>query len=180
MRRPPNTKADLLRAMAGHVLTHGLNAASLRPLAHAAQTSDRMLIYHFGSKEALIAELLQYLAEDLATRLSCTLPPGRAISCRACVSDIVALMRRPPLADYMKLWHDIVSAAGQGSASHRQIGEAMIAGFLDWLEQRLPEGVAEPRAIAGLALTMIEGVMVMDAVGQGDVADQALLRLFPA
>ena len=180
MRRAPNTKADLLPAMAGHVLKYGLNAASLRPLARAAQTSDRMLIYHFGSKEALMVDLLQYLAADLAVRLSNALPPGRATSCHACVSEIVALLRRPPLADFMKLWHDSVSTAGQGSAGHRQIGQAMIGGFLEWLEERLPEGLADPRAIAGLALTMIEGVMVMDAVGQTDVADRALLRLFPA
>jgi AcrR family transcriptional regulator len=51
-------KADLLAAMAAHVRLMGLAGASLRPLAKAAGTSDRMLIYHFGTKAALLTALL--------------------------------------------------------------------------------------------------------------------------
>lgn len=51
------SKQTLLPKLAAHVLRHGLGSASLRPLAKAAGTSDRMLIYHFGSKDALVAAL---------------------------------------------------------------------------------------------------------------------------
>ena len=37
---------------------NGLASMALRPLAEAIGTSARMLIYHFGSKEALISEIL--------------------------------------------------------------------------------------------------------------------------
>ena len=53
-KKPPMTKDSLLPLLTAHVLAHGLGGASLRPLAKAAGTSDRMLIYHFGTKEALI------------------------------------------------------------------------------------------------------------------------------
>jgi len=55
-KKPPMTRDSLLPLLAAHVLTHGLGQASLRPLARAAGTSDRMLLYHFGSKEALMAD----------------------------------------------------------------------------------------------------------------------------
>jgi AcrR family transcriptional regulator len=44
--------------MADYVLAHGLADTSLRPLAAALDTSARMLLYHFGSKEQLVTDAL--------------------------------------------------------------------------------------------------------------------------
>lgn len=182
MPKSQDIKSRLLRRMAQHVLAHGLSAASLRPLAAAAQTSDRMLIYHFGSKDRLMAELLQYLALQLSEKLDAALPTRRAQSNSACIREIVGLLRREPFRRYMRLWLDIVSAAGQGSATHEAIGRGMIEGYLQWLEKRLPQGQHDPIGAIALLLTLIEGVIVMDAVGQSRVADaaiEALARIRP-
>ncbi len=48
---------------------HGLVGLSLRPLAAAIGTSDRMLIYHLGSKEQLIIEILRCSAARSAHEL---------------------------------------------------------------------------------------------------------------
>jgi AcrR family transcriptional regulator len=45
----------LLDRLADYVLAHGLTASSLRPLARAAGTSDRMLLYYFADKDAVMA-----------------------------------------------------------------------------------------------------------------------------
>lgn len=60
MTRPPDPerRAALLAAATEHVLTHGMASLSLRPLALALATSPRMLLYHFGSKEQLVSEIL--------------------------------------------------------------------------------------------------------------------------
>jgi AcrR family transcriptional regulator len=179
MAKPPLTKNDLLRAMAAHVLENGLNTASLRPMAEAAGTSDRMLIYHFRTKEDLISELLLFLAADLSGKLDQGLPEQRAQTCRDCITDIVALLRRTPYSAYMRLWLDIVSAAGQGSKMHAQVGHAMIGGYLDWLARRLPSDTENITATAELMLTLIEGVIIMDAVGHSAIADRAIDSLFP-
>lgn len=49
---------DLTEAATDYVLEHGLIGLSLRPLAAELGTSDRMLIYHFGSKDELVAAVL--------------------------------------------------------------------------------------------------------------------------
>ena len=61
-RKPKMSKETLLPLLAAHVIEHGLGGASLRPLAKAAGTSDRMLIYHFGDKETLVRDLLEYIS----------------------------------------------------------------------------------------------------------------------
>lgn len=58
-------KQELLDATIGYLLEHGLADLSLRPLAAATGTSARLLIYHFGSKERLLAEVLDVLQSRL-------------------------------------------------------------------------------------------------------------------
>src|SRR5580693_796510 len=54
---PP--RARLLAAAVEYLQAHGLGDLSLRELAAAIGTSHRMLIYHFGSKEGLLAAVVQ-------------------------------------------------------------------------------------------------------------------------
>ncbi|WP_326827997.1 MULTISPECIES: TetR/AcrR family transcriptional regulator [unclassified Streptomyces] len=60
MPRPadPTKRADLLRRVRSYVLRNGLASLSLRPLARELGTSDRMLLYYFGTKERMVAEAL--------------------------------------------------------------------------------------------------------------------------
>ena len=51
-------RQELAEAATDHALEHGLIGLSLRPLAAAIGTSDRMLIYHFGSKDELVDAVL--------------------------------------------------------------------------------------------------------------------------
>src|SRR3954462_3766535 len=54
----PARHASLLESATQHVLDHGMADLSLRPLAQALSTSPRMLLYHFGTKEQLVSEIL--------------------------------------------------------------------------------------------------------------------------
>lgn len=64
MSRPVDERlrADLLVAIVAYVLDRGLSDLSLRPLAAAVGASPRTLLYHFGSKELLIAAVLSEAA----------------------------------------------------------------------------------------------------------------------
>ncbi|MET9474922.1 TetR/AcrR family transcriptional regulator [Streptomyces sp. NPDC002917] len=60
MPRPadPAKREDLLCRVRSYVLRNGLASLSLRPLARELGTSDRMLLYYFGTKERMVAEAL--------------------------------------------------------------------------------------------------------------------------
>jgi AcrR family transcriptional regulator len=66
----PPRKQALLDATIAYLLEHGLADLSLRPLAAGAGTSARLLIYHFGSKERLLAEVLDTLQSRLRDSFS--------------------------------------------------------------------------------------------------------------
>jgi AcrR family transcriptional regulator len=57
---PVGTRRDeLAEAATDYALEHGLIGLSLRPLALALGTSDRMLLYHFDDKDDLVATILR-------------------------------------------------------------------------------------------------------------------------
>ncbi|MET9889212.1 TetR/AcrR family transcriptional regulator [Streptomyces sp. NPDC006465] len=60
MPRPPDQakRRDLIDRVRLYMIRHGLADLSLRPLAQALGTSDRMLLYYFGTKERMVAEAL--------------------------------------------------------------------------------------------------------------------------
>jgi AcrR family transcriptional regulator len=62
-------KEELVKSALGYLLERGLADLSLRPLAAAAGTSARLLIYHFGTKEKLIGEVLDSLQSRLRESL---------------------------------------------------------------------------------------------------------------
>jgi len=57
-------KQELLEAAYRYVLANGLADMSLRPLAKAIESSPRVLLFLFGSKEGLIRALLARARED--------------------------------------------------------------------------------------------------------------------
>lgn len=78
-------KEALVDALIRHLSRRGIADLSLRPMAEAAGTSARLLIFHFGSKERLIAEVLTEMQARLrrsASRLKIagdpTVPPLKA------------------------------------------------------------------------------------------------------
>ncbi len=164
----------LLSDMADHVLEHGLQTASLRPLAASAGTSDRMLLYHFGSKDELIAELVDYLAARMTAGLDAALPGQSFASVHELLTALAPLLRSPQFAPYAQVWFDIVALSARGVATHRVSGSKVVRGYLDWITARLPEGEDPARVLA-----LVEGLMVLDAVGQSQVADGAIAAIAP-
>jgi len=53
------SRERLLAAVVDHLAEHGVGETSLRQLAEAVGTSHRMLIYHFGSRDGLLAEVVR-------------------------------------------------------------------------------------------------------------------------
>ncbi|MDG3042727.1 TetR/AcrR family transcriptional regulator [Roseicyclus marinus] len=171
-------RSDLIVAMAAHVRGTGLAGASLRPLARAAGTSDRMLIYHFGSKAALMAELLDHLAAEMLSAMSAALPNTRAATEAACAAEVVALLSTPTFRPYLRVWLDILSEAGRGEADPAAAARRILGGQVDWIAARLPEGTPKPRQRAAEMLTLIQGALVLEIGGMGLAAQNAIARAY--
>lgn len=70
-------RGRLVDAVAHDLLGYGLTGASLDRLATSAGTSARMLVHHFGSRQALINAALDRARESELVRARTELAPGR-------------------------------------------------------------------------------------------------------
>ncbi len=168
------SRETLLPLLAAHVLQHGLGGASLRPLAKAAGTSDRMLIYHFGNKRQLIVDVLDFIAQSYASALDSAVGKRRAASRKATLTRILTETRKPQMQPFMVLWWEIVAGCAREVPGYREAAHKIIKQLLDWLEKEMPANDPDPRGGARYLLTLIEGSQMLSMVGHARVARDGL------
>lgn len=176
---PKHTRDDLLEKIVEALLRDGLGAASLRPLAKAVGTSDRMLLYYFKDKADLLSAAFGAIAGRLMVELEVALPPGETAPPAALLTRLGAITRGDSVRRAMQLWIELVAAAGRGEEPHRTVASAILDGFLVWIESRLPEDFlagrpAGRRATAAAILACIDGAALLRALGRDEAADLAL------
>jgi len=154
---------DLIDRVADYLLANGLDAATLRPLARAAGTSDRMLLYYFPDKQALLAAAATRLSDRLMAMLDSF--PATAQPPETIALQLEAAARSPAFAPYLALWLEIATRAARGDAFWRTQGHAMGTGFLAFIAARLNLPAAERPAAARALLAEVEGGIVLSAMG---------------
>ena len=105
-------REEIAEAATDYVLEHGLIGLSLRPMAAQLGTSDRMLLYHFGTKDDLVAAVLR-TSTDRSSAIIRQLPPSRDV--RRAVRDLWAAMTGAELQRCQRMY---VEAAALGLFGH--------------------------------------------------------------
>jgi AcrR family transcriptional regulator len=166
-------RAALLERLADHVLTHGLSASSLRPLAKAAGTSDRMLLYYFPDKGAMIGAVLEVVAARMVALLDARRAAG-PLPYAALKAQLLAIVFAEDLWPYMRLWLEMASLAAHGDMVFRAVGEQLGRGFLAWGSAQLDSASDAARAAESAQLLVaVEGTLLLRSVGLEDVATLA-------
>jgi AcrR family transcriptional regulator len=169
-RRPqPDIKDRLLDACADHALAHGL-PDRLEPLVTATGTSARMLIYHFGTRDALLRAVLGRARQRQLDTFGDLLRvrPGEpyTVTLDRAWTSITGSDGRPYLRMFSQLQP---SAVGQLWPDFRR------AATTDWLgplEDGL-RGIGRPE-LATLVLAVIRGLLMdLDATGDTARTDRA-------
>ena len=164
MKKGEARRQQLLERMADHVLAYGLQSASLRPLAAAAGTSDRMLLHYFTDKEELLAATLTLVAK----RLIAVLESARAapMPFHSLLPHLSSMMKDEGLQGYLRLWLELVTFAAREKEPFRSIARDISSTFLDWIASTLTVEREEDREpMAALTLAIVEGFIIFDALG---------------
>jgi AcrR family transcriptional regulator len=159
----------LLSATMNYVAKHGIGELTLRQLAAALGTSHRMLVYHFGSKEGLLTEVVRrseaeeraFTAQILADREMPAIEQAR---------QIWKQLSEPDMAPRERLFFEVYAQALQGRPHTRalldEIVDAWLAPLIEVnLRNGMPRDQAEPAARVGLAITR---GLLLDLLATGD------------
>ena len=159
----------LLAAAVDYVAAHGIGEVSLRQLAAALGTSHRMLVYHFGSKEGLLVEVIRAVEARQRDALA-----DLAANADLPVDEQARRMWRrladPALWPHERLFFEVYGQALQG----RPHTAALLDGIVDsWLEPLTALNIAQglpperARASARLGIAVTRGLL-LDLLATGD------------
>ena len=164
-----------IQRMADHVLSEGLAAATLRPLAAAAGTSDRMLLYYFMDKDELLTAVLDRIAARLLGELEAAIRIDPPRSFAVLLDQVWAVLGSRRHRPYMNIWLDLATGAARGLQPHRRVAKAIADGYLGWVADRLvPDADGTPSRSAPLFLAAIQGMYLLNAIGLPDIAGEAM------
>jgi AcrR family transcriptional regulator len=150
-------KQKLLDAAIAHVTEHGLGDLSLRALATELHTSHRMLIFHFGSKEALWSEIVHTVEQRQRVQLAALIPDPSQPTREALwtwwkhISD-------PVLWPSEQLFFELYGQALQGREHMTGFLEGIVEDWVEPIAQAsiaagAPETLARAHARLGVAVT---------------------------
>ena len=169
--RPEQREAFLAGAV-DHVLHEGVASLSLRPLAAALGTSDRMLLYYFGSRDALLAAVLERVGQQLLAAVVGALPDRRLPPAQllaglwqvACSSDGERRLRL-----YLEVAGLAASGREEFAASAGSIGRAWWA----WAQDHVDVPEAERVGAAAGVLAALDGLVLLRCAVDEGAADAA-------
>jgi AcrR family transcriptional regulator len=166
-------REDLLQRVVDDVAQHGIGDRSLRELALAVGSSHRMLLYHFGSRDGLVAAIV----DEVEARQRAALA--------AAVAGAAPGTPREELV--LQLWHQVSSEELRPfvrlffealASSHRQQDDHLTATWLDESDV-LTAALGAPADAVDLRLgiAVVRGLLVdVVATGETGPATESLLR----
>lgn len=156
-------KTELLDALIAYLQRHGLADLSLRPMAAATGTSARLLIFHFRSKERLLAEVL----EEMQARLQRSfLRMGEESGKGPMLRAFWDWALKPENFAHLKLLYQLHILAAQ---SPRTYGRYLKKNSLNWLE--LIQAAMPPERRDPVLVTLIVAVfdgLFIELISTGD------------
>jgi len=172
-RAPSPRQDELLELAYRYVLANGLTDMSLRPLARAIGSSPRVLLFLYGTKDALIRALLDRArADELAA-----IDAFREVRSGACLAEsarqvwdwLSALDHRLLLGLWVEAYaRSLVDPAGPWAGFAAQTVQdwlGLLASRQPPARRDSPAGAAERTAVLGL----LRGAM-LDLLATGDLA----------
>ncbi|MFC5176669.1 TetR/AcrR family transcriptional regulator [Nocardioides taihuensis] len=143
MTRDTGRRQALADAATDYVLEHGLIGLSLRPLAAEIGTSDRMLLYHFDSKDDLIAAVISQ-SSDRSVDLLRARPVRRGV--RATVLDVWQAMKSAPLDQCSRVYAEAAALGLLGREPYVTVVQEANERWTGALADHLVDAGAERRA----------------------------------
>jgi AcrR family transcriptional regulator len=162
-------KRDLLLRAVDYLSEHGVIARSLRQLAAELGTSHRMLIYHFGSMEGLLVEVVREVEARQRAVLADLDPSGSPAELAK------AFWRRftdPALYPNERLFFELYGQALQGRpGTEALLPEVVTAWLAPLTELAKSHGLSQQDALvsARLGLAVTRGLL-LDLLATGDLA----------
>lgn len=166
----PQKRALLLDSITTYVLTHGISAVSLRDVAAAVGTNARMLIYHFGSRDQLIVDVLDHARGQQEQLLRSAIEDEPELGASEKLTRIWHALSSKRHEGYARLFFEAYGLGIQGRQEYAVALKATVTFLHELIENAVVRGGmqrSEARPYASMIAAGLRG-LVLDLLATGD------------
>ena len=180
--RSKKSKHDvLLDKIIDQLMTSGISDLSLRELASQLDTSHRVLLYHFGSKEELISEVVQEVRHREKSHFVDSVVPNNQASTGQALTAFYDHNVSEAMRPYFHLFYEVWGIAQANPAAYEKFLEGIVSVWVDSLSEillRAGYGYEDARTRATLVLAAMRGLQLdIFTTGEKERADRAFNAL---
>ena len=173
----PSARERILAAAVGQIASEGIDGVRIARIAMAARVSTALVHYHFETRDALLAEALEYSYQRAGeARIAGEEELPVASHARRLQSMIDGcLPTTPALSEDWVLWVELWLRAAR-HPDLRPIAEELYARMHAWFRDEIATGVedgefarCDPDEVADRTMALIDGYGIRTLIGDGAV-----------
>lgn len=187
--RSVETRARLLAAAAEVIARHGIEGASVDAISDLAERTSGSLYGQFGSKDALVVELLDESKDAVARRIADDIAGATSLDAR--LRGLWRNFVQPPAAerDWLRLEHELwVWATRPGndqardrlSRRYRAEYALLAATIAEWTAEGLIDPPLDPTPMATVVVSVLIGLEMTHRLDPAAVSERAAVEALAA
>ncbi len=166
-------KIYLKEKISQFLLSNGVRDSSLRNIADACGTSDRMLLHYFSNKEEIMSETLLLITENFIDILKAT--GDKKFSLKEMIDFVKSIINENTVRPYINLFLELISLAGAKIDPYFRTAQRMGKIFYSWIENTLHFTNEENKdEIISYAFILIEGIVVLNALNFNEMINKSV------
>lgn len=167
---------DVLAGAVEVAFAEGLSRVTFGRVGKHLGTSDRVVVYYFPTKDALVGAVLAALGAELQGVLA----PAFATPSddhRALLRSAWPLLARPEVDPVFALFFEANGLAAAGLEPYRTVVPQLVDAWVAWAAEHLTGPPERRRAEAEAAIALVDGLLLLRHLAGPDAAERAMAVL---
>jgi AcrR family transcriptional regulator len=176
-------RGEILSDAADYVVEHGLQDLSVRELAAGVGLSHRTLLYHFGTREQLLMEVLDVVRERDRARIAEHLQAADLVDAIGLLRTSWAYFASPEREPYVRVFHQVLALGLAGPPFDGWVRDMVASrvGQIAFALRNLGVPAERARPAATLVVAAFRGLQVhLLATSDRETTDAAFEELISA
>jgi AcrR family transcriptional regulator len=171
-----HTKAEILEGALAAALDDGLSQLTFGRLATRLGVSDRIIVYYFPNKAALVREVVVAMGQQLqATLAPAFTTPARGH--RELIARAWPVLAQPENDRIFALFFEANGLAAVGREPYTGLVAELVEAWIVWAAALIDDAPERRRAQAETAIAVIDGLYLLRLLGGADAAERAATEL---
>ncbi|MBI5338773.1 TetR family transcriptional regulator [Mycobacterium sp. BK558] len=170
------SRDEILEGAVQAAVDHGLSSLTFGRLARRLGTSDRVIVYYFPTKNALVTDVLVAIGVRLQEVLAGAFP-DKAADHRQMVAAAYPVLANSAVDPLFAVYFEACGLAAAHQAPFHEVAPQLMAAWVDWLADFFSGSRARRTREAEATMALVDGLLLMRHLAGPHAADRAARTL---